>query len=209
MKKTIGFIGLGTMGAPMALRLVECGYPLLAYDSVASKVSRLAAQGAIPAASPREAAARAEIIILMLPLPKNTEAVVLGKNGIIEEISAGKIVVDMSTSSPTLTRQIYREVRGRGGEMLDAPVSGGQEGASYCLEKKAASFILPDDFTPGFTTDLLLKDMELAMEMGEQDDDPIFFGKLAHHFFRKASNFGLGSEDNSAVIKIFREMMKK
>ncbi len=126
----IGFIGLGIMGAPMAANLLRAGHALTVYNrSERPAVAALVAAGARRAATPREAAAGAAVIITMVTDTADVEAVILGEQGVIEGAAAGSTVIDMSTISPAATRRIAARLGERGVAMLDAPVSGGELGA--------------------------------------------------------------------------------
>ncbi|MBR1885885.1 MAG: NAD(P)-dependent oxidoreductase [Schwartzia sp.] len=128
MPKTVGFIGLGVMGASMASRLLGGGYELIVYNRTKSKADSLLAQGAKWAAAPAEVAARAEVVFTIVGYPKDVEDVYLGPNGILAAKKGG-YVVDMTTSSPILAKRIYKEAKAKGIAALDAPVSGGDIGA--------------------------------------------------------------------------------
>jgi len=126
----IGFIGLGIMGRPMAHNLLKAGYSLVVHDHHQPPVSELVKAGGEEAASSQEVAERSEIVITMLPDSPQVEEVVLGKNGILEaDLQPGFILVDMSSIAPLVAQQVEKAVTSKGGEMLDAPVSGGQPGA--------------------------------------------------------------------------------
>jgi 2-hydroxy-3-oxopropionate reductase len=125
----VGFIGLGVMGKPMARNLLRSGYPLVVHNRSRSSVEELKAEGADAAVSPSEVAAQVEVVITCLPDSPDVELVALGTNGIIEGISEGSIYIDMSTISPVTTSTIADALAEKGAEMLDAPVSGGEEGA--------------------------------------------------------------------------------
>jgi len=129
MAQTIGFIGLGIMGKPMARNLIEAGYPLVVYNRTASKAADLVELGARRVESPMEVGASAGVVITMVSDSPEVESVVLGDNGVIEGIAEGGVVVDMSSISPITTQRIAAELKGRGVAMLDAPVSGGEIGA--------------------------------------------------------------------------------
>ncbi|MFC1580852.1 2-hydroxy-3-oxopropionate reductase [Thermodesulfobacteriota bacterium] len=129
MIKKIGFIGLGLMGKPMSLNLVRAGYDVTVYNRTPQKTEPLAEAGASVASNPKEAAAGADAVITMLLEDSNVEEVILGKNGVIESLSEGAIVVDMSTISPITVRKITAALEEKGNQMLDAPVSGGPIGA--------------------------------------------------------------------------------
>lgn len=128
MPKTVGFIGLGVMGASMASRLLGGGYELIVYNRTKSKADSLLAQGAKWAAAPAEVAARAEVVFTIVGYPKDVEDVYLGPHGILAAKKGG-YVVDMTTSSPILAKRIYKEAKAKGIAALDAPVSGGDIGA--------------------------------------------------------------------------------
>ena len=125
----VGFIGLGLMGAPMTRNLMRAGYHLTVHNRSQAIVKELAAEGATPAASPREVAEASEVVITCVPDSPDVEQVVLGPNGIIEGARPGLIYIDMSTISPPVTRRIATRLAEAGVTMLDAPVSGGDIGA--------------------------------------------------------------------------------
>jgi 2-hydroxy-3-oxopropionate reductase len=127
--EVIGFIGLGIMGKPMALNLIKAGYSLVVQSRSRGPVDALVAAGAVAANTPAEVARDASVIITMVPDTPDVDLVVRGKNGILEGLKAGTVVIDMSTISPVVTRQLSAAVAARGGSMLDAPVSGGDVGA--------------------------------------------------------------------------------
>ncbi|MBK5962999.1 2-hydroxy-3-oxopropionate reductase [Thiocystis minor] len=129
MTNSIGFIGLGIMGCPMALNLRRAGFDLAVYARRAESMRPLAEAGARICASPAEVARRADVIFTMVADTPDVEAVILGENGVIEGARAGAAVVDMSTISPSVTRVIAERLHERGVDMLDAPVSGGEAGA--------------------------------------------------------------------------------
>ena len=125
----VGFVGLGIMGAAMAGNLLEAGHELVVHNRTRTKAEQLAQHGARVADSPREVADGSDVIITMLPGPPEVEEVVAGEGGLLEGASRGSLIVDMSTSSPLLARQLAHAARARGVGMLDAPVSGGDIGA--------------------------------------------------------------------------------
>lgn len=129
MSMRIGFVGLGTMGAPMARRLLEAGFEVAVHNRTRQREEPLAALGAVRAASPRAAAEGAEVVITMVSDTPDVQAVVLGDTGVALGMQQGSVLVDMSTISPATTRRIATAVAEHGVSMLDAPVSGGSEGA--------------------------------------------------------------------------------
>ena len=128
-RPTIGLIGLGIMGRPMARNLIKAGYRLVVHNRSRGPVDELAGEGAAPAGSAREVAERAEVTITMLPDSPDVEAVLTGPDGVFAGAREGRIVIDMSTISPTVTQRLVEQGRERGLRMLDAPVSGGDKGA--------------------------------------------------------------------------------
>jgi len=128
-KTSVGFIGLGIMGRPMAGHLLKAGFPLTVFNRTRSKTADLAAAGAIVADSPAAVAARSDVIITMVSDSPDVEAVVAGPGGVIEGIRPGAVVVDMSTVAPETERRLDHRLRERGARLIDAPVSGGDVGA--------------------------------------------------------------------------------
>ena len=125
----VGFIGLGTMGRPMAAHLVEAGFPLTVHSRSPGPVEALAAIGASPALTPAEIASQSEVILLSLPGLDEVTEVILGKNGLTTTLMPESVVVDMSTIPPKGAREIAAAVSEARGTFLDAPVSGGERGA--------------------------------------------------------------------------------
>ncbi|MDQ3861951.1 MAG: 2-hydroxy-3-oxopropionate reductase [Actinomycetota bacterium] len=127
MADTVGFIGLGIMGKPMAENLIEAGYELVAYNRTREKAERL--EGATVAESPKEVAQNTDIVITMLPDSPQVEEILAGEEGILEGVEDGALIVDMSTISPVVTEELSEKAKEKGASMLDAPVSGGDVGA--------------------------------------------------------------------------------
>jgi len=126
----VGFVGLGTMGAPMARRLLDAGHEVTVHNRTRERERPLADAGAARAATPREAAEGAEMVVTIVGDSPDVREVVLGPDGVAEGLGEGAIVIDMSTISPDVTREIAEALRRRGVHMLDAPCSGGSEGAA-------------------------------------------------------------------------------
>jgi 2-hydroxy-3-oxopropionate reductase len=127
MADTVGFIGLGIMGKPMAENLIEAGYDLVAYNRTREKAEDL--DGARVAETPKGVAEQSDVIITMLPDSPQVEEVLAGEDGVLEGVREGALVVDMSTISPVVTEELSDKASERGASMLDAPVSGGDVGA--------------------------------------------------------------------------------
>jgi 2-hydroxy-3-oxopropionate reductase len=128
-KPTVGFIGLGIMGKPMASNLLRAGYPLVVHNRSRAPVDELAGMGAEPAWSPREVAQHAQVIILMLPNSPHVRQVAAGPDGLFEGISRGSVIIDCSSISPRVTAELAGQAAGLGVDWLDAPVTGGPQGA--------------------------------------------------------------------------------
>ena len=125
----VGFVGLGIMGMPMARNLMRAGYELIVFNRSPGKAREVAREGAGVAGSVGEVAEESDAIITMLPGPPEVEAVVAGEGSLLQRAREGMLIVDMSTSSPVLARELAKAARGLGVGMLDAPVSGGDVGA--------------------------------------------------------------------------------
>lgn len=130
MANTIGFVGLGIMGQGMALNLVRAGYTLHVWNRTQQKTEPLVAAGARAVGSPAEVAANSEIVVVCVSDTADVQQVMLGHNGIAAGAAAGSLVIDCSTISPSATREIAATLAAKDIAMLDAPVSGGSEGAA-------------------------------------------------------------------------------
>lgn len=126
---TVGFIGLGLMGKPMAKNLLKAGFPLVVHSRSRGPVDELAALGATAAASPREVAALATRIVTMVPDSPDVERVLEGPDGVFAALQPGTILIDMSSIAPGAARRLAARAASLGAAMLDAPVSGGDIGA--------------------------------------------------------------------------------
>jgi len=125
----IGFIGIGQMGRHMSRRILEAGYELTVNDINEEAAAPLLKKGAEWADSPAAVARACRVVISSLPKPQDVEAVVYGKDGLMQGWRKGDIYIDMSTNSPTLIRRIAADAKAKGVSVLDAPVSGGVKGA--------------------------------------------------------------------------------
>lgn len=291
MARQIGFIGIGTMGRPMAINLLRAGHAVTAYDIVPAAAAALAAHGATVAASAREAAAAGEVVITMLPASRHVLAAMEGPEGVLAGLRPSAILVEMSTIDPGTSQRVAEMVAARGARMLDAPVSGGDKGAiaatlaimvggdaatldevrdilgvlganifhcgplgmgetvklcnnlitgitmaaiaeSFTLGMKAGvdprilydvitkssgntwtlQYRVPvagltetspanDDFAPGFMTDLMHKDLGLALSAGEELRVPLAMTALARQLYAMTQAQGYGRKDFSAVMK--------
>jgi 2-hydroxy-3-oxopropionate reductase len=125
----VAFIGLGIMGKSMALNLHKAGHKVFVHGRRPESMTPLAQAGCIACASAAEAAAQAEVTIVMVSDTPDVEQVIFGAGGVVHGAKAGSVVVDMSTISPTATRRFANDLKARGIDMIDAPVSGGDVGA--------------------------------------------------------------------------------
>ena len=130
MAERVGFIGLGIMGMGMARNLRKAGFELQVWNRTASKAESLVAEGATVGATPAAVAANSDIIITCVSDTPDVEKVILGEDGVIHGVKAGALVIDCSTISPQATQTIAAKLAERGVKMLDAPISGGSEGAA-------------------------------------------------------------------------------
>jgi 2-hydroxy-3-oxopropionate reductase len=129
MPETIGFIGLGLMGRPMATNLLKAGYPLIVHSRSQQPVEALVALGATRAESPADIARQVTRIITMLPDSPDVEQVLEGANGVFSALQRGTIIIDNSSIAPGVARRLAAKATSLGAQMLDAPVSGGEIGA--------------------------------------------------------------------------------
>ena len=141
MSEKIGFIGLGIMGRGMVDNLMKNGFDLTIWNRTASRMTPFVERAATAAASPKAVAENSDIIIICVSDTPDVEQVVLGEDGVIHGVSAGDLVIDMSTINPVNTVEIARQLKSKGVNMLDAPISGGSEGA----EKGTLSIMIGGD----------------------------------------------------------------
>lgn len=129
MKPTIGFIGLGLMGKPMARNLLKAGYPVVVWNRTAARADELVREGTKLAKNPREAAAQADVLLTIVSDPPALEQVLWGTDGALGALKRGSTYLDSSTISPELARRVAAACAERGVDFLDAPVTGGTWGA--------------------------------------------------------------------------------
>jgi 3-hydroxyisobutyrate dehydrogenase len=129
MKPTVGLIGLGLMGGPMGQNLLRAGFPVVLWNRTKAKADDLVREGARLAADPRAVAGEADVLITIVSDPPALEEVLFGARGAIDALRPGSTLVDSSTVSPELARQIAAACAERGVDFLDAPVTGGTWGA--------------------------------------------------------------------------------
>lgn len=157
MKESIGFIGLGIMGGAMAANILRAGYDLTVWNRTPGRITPLAEAGAAVAAGPADLAARSDVIITCVSDTPDVEAVILGPDGVLQGVRPGSLVIDCSTISPEATRAIAARLRQKGVHLLDAPVSGGSEGAA----KGALSIMVGGD------ADQVARAMPVLQTMGK------------------------------------------
>jgi 3-hydroxyisobutyrate dehydrogenase len=129
MAPSVGFIGVGNMGNPMAGNVLKGGFPMTVFDKRAAAMDNLVAGGAKAAASPREVVERAEIVLTCLPASPDVESLYLDAGGLVESVRPGGILVDLSSVLPATPRKLEPRVKERGAHFLESPVSGGVSGA--------------------------------------------------------------------------------
>ena len=128
--ESVGFIGLGNMGTGMANNIQQAGYPMVVFDIREAATRQFLEAGARLASSPAEVANISEVTFTSLPGPREVEQVAVGSEGVLGGIKPGSIFVELSTSRPTLIREIEPRFREKGAHVLDAPISGGKTGAA-------------------------------------------------------------------------------
>ncbi|WP_132058526.1 NAD(P)-dependent oxidoreductase [Halorussus amylolyticus] len=128
-QNTVGFVGLGLMGKPMAKNLLDAGYPVVGHNRSQEPVEEIVEYGGDGADTAKEAASRADVVITCLPDSDVVADVMRAEDAIIAGLDGGETVIDMSTISPTVTEDLAEDLAEMGVEMLDAPISGGEEGA--------------------------------------------------------------------------------
>jgi 3-hydroxyisobutyrate dehydrogenase-like beta-hydroxyacid dehydrogenase len=141
MSESIGFVGLGIMGQPMALNLIKAGHRLAVYNRTPGKTAALEAVGARVAATPADAVREANVVIIIVSDSAAVENVVTGKDGILDTLRSGAIVIDSSTISPAVSRKMACLAAGKGASWLDAAVTGSKHGA----EKGELTFMVGGD----------------------------------------------------------------
>src|SRR3989454_4424826 len=290
----VGFIGIGVMGRPMTLNLLKAEHHVTIYARHPDKpgVLEVLNAGAKLAPSPRAVAMASDIVITMLPNSPQVEAVVAGPNGILEGARKGLIIIDMSTIAPAVSKELAQQASAHGAHLLDAPVSGGSQGAvngtlsimvggerdifdrarpvleamgkkenifhvgpngageviklvnnvlcgafaaaiaeSFVLGVKAgadvdtmakiigvssgASWQLANQFPirafngsfqPGFMTDLLHKDLGLALDLAAENTVPAAMIALTRQMYEMARAEGYGRDDYTSLLKVLEQM---
>src|SRR5262249_49969485 len=129
MAPSVGFIGVGNMGNPMAGNVLKGGFPMTVFDKRAAAMENLVAGGARAASSPREVVERSEIVLTCLPASPDVESLYLDAGGLVEAVRPGGILVDLSSVLPSTPRKLEPRVKERGAHFLESPVSGGVSGA--------------------------------------------------------------------------------
>jgi 3-hydroxyisobutyrate dehydrogenase len=129
MDKQIGWIGTGVMGQSMCSHIIKAGYNVAVYNRTKEKANELVKMGAQWCSNPKEVAEKSDVVFTIVGFPNDVKEVYLGENGILNGIKEGTILVDMTTSEPTLAQLIYEEAKKKGAHSIDAPVSGGDVGA--------------------------------------------------------------------------------
>ncbi len=129
MEEKIGWIGTGVMGKSMCAHLLNAGYKIFVYNRTKAKAEDLINNGAVWCSNPKEVAEKSDIIFTIVGFPKDVEEVYLGDNGVLKEAQQGSIIVDMTTSEPSLAQHIFEQAKLLGISSIDAPVSGGDVGA--------------------------------------------------------------------------------
>lgn len=188
MPQSIGFIGLGIMGQPMALNLIRNGFKVSAWNRTRSKAEPVEKAGARIASTPAEAVRDADVVMMIVSDSAAVQEVVAGKGGILEALRPGMIVVDCSTISPEVSRKLAAQVASRGASWLDAPVTGSKHGA----EKGDLTFMIGGD------QEALERVMPILKALGKK------------HIYCGAQSLGLAAKlvqnaIQSTMVEIFSE----
>ncbi len=206
MSTTIGFIGLGIMGKPMARNLMKAGYQLVVYNRSPGPMNELTAEGATAASNPREVAEQSNVVITMLPDSPQVQEVMTGENGVLAGAKANALVIDMSTISPVVTQQLARAAQARGVRMLDAPVSGGDVGAQQgTLSIMVGGNFLQHNFQPGFKIALHEKDLGIALAAGREYGVPLLVTAIVDQMLQALKLRGKGEQDHSALLTLIED----
>ncbi|WP_068776185.1 NAD(P)-dependent oxidoreductase [Paenibacillus sp. FJAT-26967] len=184
--KRIGFIGMGTMGKPMALNLVRKGYPVTVYNRSTDKTDELVLAGASRAATPAEAASQADVLFTMLSNDSAVEDAFYGENGVLRTVKDGVTVIDSSTISPSLSQRLHADLGARNASFLDAPVTGSKPAA------EAATLV----FMVGGDRDVFDAQHALLSELGSKvlymgPSGSGSYAKLAHNTIVGINAIGL------------------
>ncbi len=287
----IGFVGLGAMGLPMAKNVIKGGHRLFtAIHRRAAPGSELKALGAAICSTPQEVAQRSEIVITIVPADREVEEVVFGAAGVLQGLSKGKTLIEMTTAAPATMRRVATALSQKGVDVLDAPVSGGtvkaatgeltiivggnpsvlqrckpvlqtmgtsiyhvgdvgagkvvkmvnqlmaavhmavlgeafalgvkcgaepktmaevirnSSGYSRMVDARLPDFVMKDAFQPGFTLDLMKKDVNLALEAARETNVPLYLGGIVGQVFTSASAAGAGAKDFSFVARYLADL---
>jgi 3-hydroxyisobutyrate dehydrogenase len=282
----VGFIGLGAMGRPMATNVLRAGFSLGVWARRRESAEPLLSQGADWADSPADLAQRSDVVVTIVTNSPDVEEIVRGPAGVLEGASDGLVIVDMSTIAPAVSRSLAQAATDRGAVFLDAPVSGGTQGAeagtltimvggearglerarpvleamgknifhvgasgageviklvnnvlvgtiaaataealvlgaragadvetmakvvgastgaSWQLANQFPLRAFSGTFRPGFMTDLLCKDLDLALSLGSEQHSPLFLTALARQLYGEAQAAGYGRDDYTSVMRI-------
>ena len=188
MPQSIGFIGLGIMGQPMALNLIRNGFEVSAWNRTRSKADAVEKAGGRIASTPAEAVREADVVMMIVSDSAAVQEVVAGKGGILEALRPGMIVVDCSTISPEVSRRLAAQAASRGASWLDAPVTGSKHGA----EKGDLTFMIGGD------QEALERVMPILKALGKK------------HIYCGAQSLGLSAKlvqnaIQSTMVEIFSE----
>jgi len=292
MGKRVGFVGLGNMGKPMSLNLLKKGVDLTVFEVRSEAMEDLLARGAKGAESPKTLAAQVDVVITMLPGPPEIREAVLGATGLVTGLRPQSVLIDMSTSSPTLTKELAQRLAEIQCEVLDAPVTRGipaaesgtltimvggnraaletcrdlleamgseilyignhgmghamklvnqlishtelvaiceafalgtraglepqtifdvvtrASGNSFIFQYKAPR-IVHHNYEPGFTVDLLYKDLDLAAGLGRELGVPLFLTNLAVQVGQAARALGLSKKDGASMVTLYEKPLDR
>src|SRR5207249_2801160 len=201
MATSVGFIGVGNMGNPMAGNVLKA-FALTVFDKNPNAMSNLIAAGAQKAGSHQEVLERAEIVMTCLPASPDVEALYLDAGGLVERAKPGTILIDLSSVLPSTPRKIEPRANQRGVHFLEAPAS---SGGSKALERIPTA-IVPRNFAPGFKVALMNKDLETFNTIAKELHVPVSFSNVAQRYQQAAMAAGLADQDTSVALTIIEKL---
>lgn len=287
----IGFIGTGVMGKPMARNILKAGYPLVVYARNKGKVKDLIDEGASFVGSPVAVAGECDVIVLSLPFDPEVKEIITGEEGLLSGACAGNLIIDTTTATPQNAIDMAAACSLKGVEYLDAPVSGGVQGAingqltfivggkekaiekatpvlktmgksifrvgeagtgmtlkalnqlisamntlticetlvlgkklgvtaekfyevlshcaadSYHLQSKLPNFIIPEKYDAGHRIEMMIKDLDIALQMARDRDVPMQLSSLGTQMYREGSASGYAKKDISSMVKYLESII--
>ena len=204
--KRIGFIGLGSMGKPMATNILKAGFPLTIYDIRKEPLAEMEKLGAKVANSAKEVGKESDTVVVMARTYPQIKQIITPPEGLLEGMRSGSTLIITSTISPLEIMEIEKITRQHGVEVVDSPVSGGRERAQEgSLVLMAGADMIDRDFEPRGAINTMAKDSRLIMETAVELGTPILISSIPYQVLIMAESRGLGEKDMASIITIFEE----